>query len=436
MAIPAGTAVHEKCRYNYCNKNCIARNLRQEQATQPTRSPTTRRSQEAFSFNDQCIFCGQPSKLTVLRRGQQYEKEDPDVHTVLTTAFQSSIQKACEDRHNDHWALKVKGRIEYAQDLHAADTIYHQICSTNFRTGRDIPMVHQPNRESKKKCGRPLDTNKEEAFLKVIQYLEKNDGGQIAVTDLVKKMQEYCIDESDSFSVKHMKRRIQEYLGDKIIITNINGKADVVTFRSTAATILQAFHEEPNSTVPKAEELRIITTAANLIKNNIKCMVSSKAYYPTPEDIASIDKNSKFVPESLRHLLRSIFSERKADLKIASIGEAIVQAARPRVVIAPLQIGLAVQQHHHFASRFLIDSLYSSGFCSSYAEVKTFKMSAACSQGTDVPGISLDHSLQYVADNADHNVRTTGLGTFHGMGICSSDTWCKTKPTCSKNFCN
>ena len=96
---------------------------------------------------------------------------------------------------------------------------------------------------------------------------------------------------SDSFSVKHMKRRLQEYLGDKIIITNINGKADVVTFRSTAATILQAFHEEPKSTDPKAEELRIITTAANLIKNNIKCIVSSKAYYPTPEDIASIDKN-------------------------------------------------------------------------------------------------------------------------------------------------
>ena len=118
-----------------------------------------------------------------------------------------------------------------------------------------------------------------------------------------------------------------------------------------------------------------------------------------------------------------IFSERKADLKIASIGQAIVQAARPRVVIAPLQTGLAVQVHHHFASRFLLESLYSSGFCSSYAEVKTFEMSAACSHGTDIPGISPDHSLQYVADNADHNVRTIdGLGTFHGMGIIAAVT--------------
>ena len=42
------------------------------------------------------------------------------------------------------------------------------------------------------------------------------------------------------------------------------------------------------------------------------------------------------------------------------------QAARPRVLLAPLQIGLYVQLHHHFASRFLIDSLHRLGFCCSY----------------------------------------------------------------------
>ena len=242
---------------------------------------------------------------------------------------------------------------------------------------------------------------------------------------LHKKMQDYCANESEGFSTKHMKSRLQGYFGDSIVITNINGKADVVTFRTTAAAaaILQAFCDAPKLTDPKAEEMRVVKAAADLIKNDIKCMTSSRETYPIPEDTSSIEKNTEFVPQSLRLLLQTIFSEKEAELKIASIGQSIVQAARPRVLIAPLQIGLAIQMHHHFGSKFLIDSLHSSGFSSSYSEVKRFEMRAACSQSTEIPGITPGHFTQYVADNADHNVRTLdGLGTFHGMGIIAALT--------------
>ena len=236
-------------------------------------------------------------------------------------------------------------------------------------------------------------------------------------------MQDYCANESEGFSTKHMKSRLQGHFGDSIVITNINGTADVVTFRTTAAAILQAFCDAPKLTDPKAEEMRVVKAAADLIKNDIKCMTSSRETYPIPEDTSSIEKNTDFVPQSLRLLLQTIFSEKEAELKIASIGQSIVQAARPRVLIAPLQIGLAIQMHHHFGSKFLIDSLHSSGFSSSYSEVKRFEMSAACSQSTAIPGITPGNFTQYVADNADHNVRTLdGLGTFHGMGIIAALT--------------
>lgn len=64
-------------------------------------------------------------------------------------------------------------------------------------------------------------------------------------------------------------------------------------------------------------------------------------------------------------------------LKVGSIGRAIVKAARPRVVIAPLQIGLAVQSHHNFASHFPINTLHHHGFCSSYQDVQMFNQNAA-----------------------------------------------------------
>ena len=300
LQIPAGQSVHEQCRHDYCNKHCIARDLKQEQNAPSTSSPCKRRSQEPFRFAEQCLFCAQPANLSGRRKSL-------DVYPVRTSDFQPKIKSLCKERGFDSWALKVQGRIEFAQDLHAADAIYHQDCSTNFRTGKSIPVAHQLTKESRQTLGRPLDSIKEEAFQRVVRYLEENDDEQTTISDLVKKMQEYSKNESESFTVKHMKRRLEEYFGNSIVISNINGKADVVTFRSTAAVILQAFYDAPKLTDAKAEEMRIIKTAQDLIKNDIKCMATSKEMYPIPEDIASIEKNIDYVPESLRCLLRTIF---------------------------------------------------------------------------------------------------------------------------------
>ena len=64
----------------------------------------------------------------------------------------------------------------------------------------------------------------------------------------------------------------------------------------------------------------------------------------------------------------------------------MMQATRPRILTAPLQIGLAVQLHRKYGSRFLIDSLNSFGFCSSYTDVQLYERSAAVHQGTDING--------------------------------------------------
>lgn len=79
--------------------------------------------------------------------------------------------------------------------------------------------------------------------------------------------------------------------------------------------------------------------------------------------------------------------------------------------------------HHHFASKFLIDSLSSHGFCSPYTVVQKYERSAAVNQGTDIPSYAPDIFIQHVADNVDHNTRTLdGSGTFHSMGIIATMT--------------
>ena len=49
--------------------------------------------------------------------------------------------------------------------------------------------------------------------------------------------------QSIAYGHTHMKARLKEYFGDQIIITEINGKSNVVTLRSTAKCVLQEFHD-------------------------------------------------------------------------------------------------------------------------------------------------------------------------------------------------
>ncbi len=115
------------------------------------------------------------------------------------------------------------------------------------------------------------------------------------------------------------------------------------------------------------------------------------------------------VPQSLRLFCDKQFVETKKECKIASFGQAIVQAARPAVVIAPLQLGLAAQCYHIFRSRFLIDQLNAMGFCSSYEETLIFEKNAA-----------YHHHSNVIMKEAPANV----IGPIGGIytGLCVSKT--------------
>ena len=150
-------------------------------------------------------------------------------------------------------------------------------------------------------------------------------------------------------------------------------------------------------------------------------MNTSHCHYPGIDEL-ELEASVNFLPKSLTVLLTNLLFQKVERVKIASIGQAIMQASRPRVFMAPLQLGLGVQLHHHYVSRFLIDTLHKYGFCCSYIEVRRFEQNGAMSYGTDIPNFSTQF-IQYIADNLDHNVRTLdGNNPFHGMGMIAAVT--------------
>ena len=77
-----------------------------------------------------------------------------------------------------------------------------------------------------------------------------------------------------------------------------------MTFRSTAKAVYQNFYQQGKmKSGVEAEKVRVIETAAKLIRNDIKAMEISNTAYPSCEEMASEDACINFLPETLRVLL-------------------------------------------------------------------------------------------------------------------------------------
>ena len=419
----AGQKVHTKCKKRYCNSKYIALDSKKRKYDEVDSEgmPSTRSSTgSAFDIREQCLFCGQGTNIPLDHR------PDSKLTKVSTLGIKDTIIEDCNKR-NDLWAEEVLSRIEYVQDLFAADAVYHKQCRINFRIKRQMPGKYIPDEYThpikQAKRGRNKDSVKSAAFQQVAEYLESHDDEQTTVNNLIDKMTEYLPPDETAYGFTYMKSCLQNHFGDTIVITEVNGKPNVVTFRHKASSIINDFYSRPKDNDSDVEKMRIIEAACKLIKSDIKSVAQNSDNYPEATEMSSLDNVIAFLPTSLKLMLEKLFSGKDTRKKVGSIGQAIMQAVRPRALMAPLQLGLAIQLHHHFGSRFLIDILYELGFGSSYSEVQRFECSAAVTRGTAIGDLTADDFVQYMADNVDHNSGTIdGHNTFHGMGMIATVT--------------
>ena len=71
--------------------------------------------------------------------------------------------------------------------------------------------------------------------------------------------------EYDAYSYKYMQQKLQEHFGDRIVQTEINGKPNVVTFRSKVSALLHNFYSHQKSD-PDTDKMKLVDSAAKLIR--------------------------------------------------------------------------------------------------------------------------------------------------------------------------
>ena len=144
------------------------------------------------------------------------------------------IEKVLEvcDKRNYALAISVKGRITFTTDLYTADAVYHTACDLSFRICKNLSKKYSENENlASPGLGRPVFSDLEKVFQQLIEYLRANDEEQITLNDLKQFMDSFLKDSPhEAFTTKWIKHKLQEQLKDEIVITEINGKPNVVLF--------------------------------------------------------------------------------------------------------------------------------------------------------------------------------------------------------------
>lgn len=336
-----GNCVHKRCREKYTNKKAVNSRINaQDNENSPQKRPRLRKRSlpgEAKTNEPVCLFCG-IGRREFKRVGKK--NNVGELSAVQTkTLFQNSVVKHCQER-GDSWANEVSAKIDYLQDLRAADVVYHSVCYSNFRSGFSKPKVFQSADETPRKKaklgGRPENPNSIAAFIHVVDFVETMDYDNVTLYDLQKimmgKLEELKVAEplSDVFSIKHIKRKLKQHFGkDKIIFSESAGKPDVVTLKRTASTILRDFNSQPRNENIEDEKMRTIKAAAAFLRADIKSLSSEMDKYP---DVASIENAHEFVPPALEAFLEGLVKGKDVKIKTTAICQAIVQSTRPYTI--------------------------------------------------------------------------------------------------------
>lgn len=276
-----------------------------------------------------CFFCNKKAK-------QQSGKLDKNVIAlVVSEDFLHSIESVLEKRCNDEWTQMVAIRIRSPSACIGGSILYHNNCRIGFRTNKPL---------SKSKTSTPSVVSYRNGFLDVVNLI-RNATRPYSIIELIDEMNGFS--EGNGYSFNQMKHNLIQYFGNEVVVSTHQNKKTLVTLQSTCDEIINDYYE---ATLRETDTDRAISKVSDAILNDIKNIAPNKNFYPSSTDI-SLCNAHQLLPEKLHRLLSKLITGHNSSLKIASIGQAIIQSAHRENVLCPLQLALAVQMHYFTGSK-------------------------------------------------------------------------------------
>ena len=108
----------------------------------------------------------------------------------------------------------------------------------------------------------------------------------------------------ESYDDRYLKKKLMVRFGPNIHVTDLPGRSVVICFSGTASKILSDVWYQNRQIVEKDEELRVIKTAAAIIRRTLKSQAYDCSQFPTLEQIQT--GSPDLIPELLKTLIYEI----------------------------------------------------------------------------------------------------------------------------------
>lgn len=122
---------------------------------------------------------------------------------------------------------------------------------------------------------------------------------------------------------------------------------------------------DSRNNTPEEERVSILKAAAQILKEDIRGMVSNLDEYPSCDDIKT--GGNSFFPNSLKVFFEELILKGKKSplyhIKVSAMKNFIISLVRVKSFLSPVMFGLGIQLHRKYASRYLIDVHTCNSWC-------------------------------------------------------------------------
>lgn len=396
-----------------------------------------------FNWTNLCFLCGEKECLKKNIK-----------HSVVSEINAEKVKQKIL------YAAKIRGDTDLQNslgnsiDLFQKIARYHLVCYQNYVNERALSNISR--REETKTRSIPYETIAKNT---VLFFKEKFEVGEIVLLPLLcehfrnalVKSKFKTIEEAEDVKSCFIKSKLEKVTEVKLKFYSHPGKPDIVA--SSEFSIVFLCHKLIDSTknfTGKSYEKNdncindnvALHRAAAIVRTEIDHIDRTDTFY-LPQEV-SMKYSMNFVPLSLRKLISWIIDEisfYRGSLptedknheglwrRILSISECLIYCSTRKSknsIIPPFHLGLALQLHHMFGKKSLIDLINSHGFCCSNDDIRNFLTLAAekeLEKGVDVyvrSGlINRENGGKFIQegdDNVDINTQTIdGKNTYHAM---------------------
>ena len=276
------------------------------------------------------------SNYNKISRARYWERQEEDYEMLVTPDQVSQYLKSSS---SEELAIKLFEIFEL-NSRSVTQTEYwsmhdHLFVLIHFSNGH--PNIIQESHLSGLFLLRPVNSGAKEIFDKLCYWLENECEMEVLTLVEVHDKMKSMSDEHEPYSKKRLKTKLQQRFGDHLVFSEVCGKKNVFSFKNMVNYIInKKWYEEINNDVEQ-EAMRIITTAAKLIRQEIQDIDIDTVYYPTTQGIKESTQQNQWCSPLFRMFLSKVVPN---EIKQASIGQCIIKAARPRTAIPPLLFGI------------------------------------------------------------------------------------------------